>query len=258
MNTPNKISLSRLCLIPLIVFFYLATFIPYARLVSALLFIVACLTDFVDGHLARKNNQVTNLGIFLDSIADKVLVMTAMILIVAVPVKIMPAIVYPSWLGVTCVIIMLAREFIISALRQIAATKGIVLAADKGGKIKATLQFVVLSMYMIYAFVLTDIVNFEEGNRVVGIINFVMMILLIITTLVTLYTGASYLIRNKKVFSSKDNETFKKLTEAEDEDAFYEDKASQTGEVQTEAPAETEAQTVAKEGDNLKEDKNEG
>ena len=89
MNTPNKISLSRLCLIPLIVFFYLATFIPYARLVSALLFIVACLTDFVDGHLARKNNQVTNLGIFLDSIADKVLVMTAMILIVAVPVKIM-------------------------------------------------------------------------------------------------------------------------------------------------------------------------
>ena len=180
--------------------------------------------------------------------------MTAMILIVAVPVKIMPAIVYPSWLGVTCVIIMLAREFIISALRQIAATKGIVLAADKGGKIKATLQFVVLSMYMIYAFVLTDIVNFEEGNRVVGIINFVMMILLIITTLVTLYTGASYLIRNKKVFSSKDNETFKKLTEAEDEGVTYEENVSKTGEDSVEA----ETQTDTKEDGNLKEDKNEG
>ena len=78
------------------------------------------------------------------------------------------------------------------------------LAADKGGKIKATLQFVVLSIYMIYAFVLTDIVSFEEGNVVIGIINYIMMLLLIITTLVTLYTGISYLIRNKKVFLTKD------------------------------------------------------
>ena len=73
MNTPNKITLSRLLLIPLIVFFYLATFIPYARLVAAILFVIAALTDFVDGRIARKTNQVTDLGKFFDAIADKVL-----------------------------------------------------------------------------------------------------------------------------------------------------------------------------------------
>ncbi len=211
MNTPNKITLARLILIPFIVFFYLATFIPYGRLVSALLFIIACLTDFLDGYLARKNNQVTTLGKFFDSIADKVLVMTGMILIISVQISYnggdavanvpMESIVYPTWLGVACVIIMLAREFIISALRQIAASKGVILAADKGGKIKATAQFVVVSLYMIYAFVLTDLVSVGDGNRVIAIINFIMMLLLVITTLLTVYSGVSYLIRNKKVFS---------------------------------------------------------
>ena len=191
MNTPNKITLARLLLIPFIVFFYLATFIPYGRLVSALLFIVACLTDFLDGYLARKNNQVTDLGKFFDSIADKVLVMTGMILIISVPVDPMTSIVYPSWLGVTCVVIMLAREFIISALRQIAAAKGIILAADKGGKIKATAQFVIISVYMIFAFILTDIVHVGENDKTIGIINFILMLLIIATTLLTVYTGVS-------------------------------------------------------------------
>lgn len=84
MNTPNKITLTRILMLPLIVFFYLATFIPYGRLVSAVLFVVACLTDFLDGYLARKNNQVTTLGKFFDSIADKMLIMTGLILITAV------------------------------------------------------------------------------------------------------------------------------------------------------------------------------
>lgn len=219
MNTPNKITLSRLLLIPLIVFFYLATFIPYGRLVSAILFIVACLTDFIDGHLARKNNQVTDLGKFFDSIADKVLVMTGMILIISVPVDPMTSIVYPSWLGVTCVIIMLAREFIISALRQISASKGIILAADKGGKIKATAQFVIVSIYMIFAFILTDIIHVGENDRTIGIINFILMLLLIATTLLTVYTGVSYLIRNKKVFKMQEqSKNFKVLKEDEDEE----------------------------------------
>ena len=100
MNTPNKITLSRLLLIPLIVFFYLATFIPYARLVATILFIIACLTDFVDGHLARKTNQVTDLGKFFDSIADKVLIATGFILTCAVPISTGYSVIYPNWLGV--------------------------------------------------------------------------------------------------------------------------------------------------------------
>ena len=184
MNTPNKITLSRLLLIPLIVFFYLATFIPYARLVAAILFVIAALTDFVDGRIARKTNQVTDLGKFFDAIADKVLTMTGFILIIAVPITGTAPVVWPSWLGVVCVVIMLAREFIISALRQLAASKGKVLAADMSGKIKATLQFVAIVLYMFYAFFLTDIIQSiapSVVDRVTGIIGLILMIFLPIT-----------------------------------------------------------------------------
>ncbi len=206
MNTPNKITLVRLLLIPVIVFFYLADFIPYGRLVSTIVFIIACLTDFLDGYLARKNNQVTDLGKFFDSIADKVLIMTGMLLIVAVPVQGYTTVFNPTqWLGVTCVIIMLAREFIISALRQVAASKGIVLAADKGGKIKATVQYVAVTLYMAFGFVLTDIIPeiTESNDNALSIVRYILMMILIIATILTIYSGASYLIRNRKVFTSE-------------------------------------------------------
>lgn len=202
MNTPNKITLTRILMIPLIVFFYLADFIPWARLVSAILFVIACFTDFLDGYLARKNNQVTTLGKFFDTIADKMLIMTGLILIVAVPIRnLAQTAVYSDWVGIVCAIVILAREFIISALRQLAASKGMVLAADMGGKIKATAQFVIVSLYMFLAFVKTTFP--VAGTTVIHIIDFVFMILLIATTILTIYTGASYLIRNRKVFSDK-------------------------------------------------------
>ena len=223
MNTPNKITLSRLLLLPLIIFFYLADFIPFARLVSAVLFIVACLTDFLDGYLARKNNQVTTLGKFFDTIADKVLSMTGMILIIAVPISTGVAVVWPTWLGVVCIIIMLAREFIISALRQIAASQGIVLAAEKSGKIKATIQYVSVSLYFIYAFILTDIVKIADmPNNVASIINFILMIILCVATFLTIYSGVGYLIRNRKVFSMAGKNDSKKSDIVESEEESYE------------------------------------
>jgi len=200
MNTPNKITLSRLLLIPLIVFFYLANFVPYGKLIGTILFIVACLTDFLDGYLARKNNQVTLLGKFFDSIADKVLIMTGLLLIVYAGGETFPA-VYPSWLGLVCVIIILAREFIVSALRQIAAARGIVLAADMGGKIKATAQYVVVTLYMVLAFVQEEVLPAVAlDDQWIAIVRFILMIMLVGTTLLTVYSGASYLIRNKHVF----------------------------------------------------------
>ncbi len=211
MNTPNKITLSRLLLIPLIVFFYLATFIPYARLVAAILFVIAALTDFVDGRIARKTNQVTDLGKFFDAIADKVLTMTGFILIIAVPITGTAPVVWPSWLGVVCVIVMLAREFIISALRQLAASKGKVLAADMSGKIKATLQFVAIAFYMFYAFFLTDIVQLiapSVVDRVTGIIGLILMIILAAATVLTVYSGVHYLIQNRFVFKNEKDDKF--------------------------------------------------
>lgn len=215
MNKPNLITLTRILMIPLIVFFYLASFIPYARLVATILFIVACLTDFLDGYLARKYNQVTTLGKFFDTIADKMLIMTGLVLIIAVPVTGSVPVVYPSWLGVICVILILAREFIVSALRQLAAAKGKVLAADMGGKIKATVQYIIATLYLAFAFVETDLIDLTSTVPTsVAALRFVLMILLIATSILTIYTGASYLIKNRHVFKEVNGEkenSYKKL-----------------------------------------------
>lgn len=225
MNTPNKITLIRLLLVPIIVFFYLAEFIPYGRLVAALVFVIACLTDFLDGYLARKNNQVTTLGKFFDSIADKILIATGLLLIVAGSIRgegAVTSIWGSNWVSLVCVIIIISREFIISSLRQIAASKGTVLAADMGGKIKATAQFVLVSLYMFLAFFETTIAPMIAGDltalaEALYIIKFVLTILLIATTILTIYTGASYLIRNRHVFteSKEDEEIVKELNEEE-------------------------------------------
>ena len=113
MNLPNKISTARICLIPFVVFFYLATFIPYSKIIAALIFAIASLTDMIDGKIARSRNLITTLGKFLDSIADKLLVVAGLVLIC------FDIILQPY--GVIIAIIIISRELIISALRQIAA-----------------------------------------------------------------------------------------------------------------------------------------
>ena len=217
MNTPNKITLSRILLLPLIVFFYLADFVPYGRLVATLLFALAALTDMWDGKYARKHNMVTDLGKFFDSIADKCLIMTGLILIVAGGIPPFGApIIYPSWAGVICVIIILAREFIVSALRQIAAAKGKVLAAGQGGKIKATIQDIVVVLYMAFAFFVTEfrqIINPETFNNITGKVQFILLIALCLTAIFTVYTGVDYLVKNRFVFMESKN--FKKKEEDE-------------------------------------------
>jgi len=132
------------------------------------------------------------------------LIMTGLLLIVCPTTQSLLPVVYPSWLGVICIVIILAREFIVSALRQVAAAKGTVLAADKGGKIKATVQYIAVTLYMVFAFVQKDI--FPKVDYVsnvpqwVAIVRFVLMLILLAATFLTIYSGASYLIRNRHVF----------------------------------------------------------
>lgn len=214
MNTPNKITLARILLIPLVIFFYLATFIPYGKLVAALIFIIACCTDFIDGHVARSTGQVTDLGKFFDAIADKVLICSAMILVVAYPVwndpttHTLQAIIKPQWVGIVCVALILAREFIVSALRQIAASKGRVLAAERSGKIKTIFQDVTISLYMLFAFFVTEIYQntnaFKTANLVISI---VCLVLLVISTVLTIYSGTRYIIKNRDVFKETNSNT---------------------------------------------------
>lgn len=207
MNLPNKITLARICLIPLVVFFYMADFVPYGKLISAVLFIVAALTDNIDGRIARKRNLVTDLGKFLDPIADKVLVMAGFVMLLGWPLEGIDArlsVIFPYWAGVVCVILIFAREFIISGFRQIAATKKIVLAAEKSGKIKAALQDVLIALYMIWAFVQCEFyASISPLTTLNLIVNLVLLTFLFATTLLTIISGTMYIVKYRAVFKEK-------------------------------------------------------
>lgn len=211
MNLPNKITVCRLILIPVFMFFYLADFIPYGKLVAGIVFAIACLTDFLDGHIARKYNLVTTLGKFLDSIADKVLVMSGLLCLVAYPLKPnygtlpMPedpeifAAIKPFYVGIIVAAIILARELLISAFRQLAASKNIVLAADMCGKVKAVFQFITLIFYFVYAFLVEEFYYAIDGvaNTALNITGYV---LLAITIALTIASAWRYVALNRQVF----------------------------------------------------------
>lgn len=194
MNTPNKITLVRILTIPIIIFFYLTNLFSFSKLIALFLLIVAEATDFLDGYLARKNNQVTNLGKFLDPIADKVLTMTALLLIIADNTV-------PAPYGVIFAIIILAREFIISAFRQIAATKNFVMAADKWGKLKTLITDISLPLYFFLAYVIENTIFSTE---IIAVLSYICFVFIVISTLLTIMSGVNYLVKNKKVFKDND------------------------------------------------------
>lgn len=219
MNLPNRITICRLLLIPIFVFFYLATFIPYGKLVAMLIFMLASFTDFLDGHIARKRNLVTTLGKFLDPLADKLLVMSGFLLIASYPVfaagssNVAEPILMPTYVGIVAVIIILAREFIVTGFRAQAAAKNVVLAADMYGKVKAVFQFITIIYYMLYAFLVEEFHSSIQGvaNTVLSLVGYV---LLAITVIMTIVSGCNYLIKNKAVFKDDENDK-KKLNKNE-------------------------------------------
>lgn len=210
MNLPNKITCVRIALIPVFLLFYMIDVIPYGKLIATLIFAIACLTDLLDGKIARKRGLVTNLGKFLDPIADKVLVMSALLLLIAYPV--VPHVGYgaepaimPQDIGIIATIIILGRELIISAFRQIAATKNVVMAADIYGKVKTVFQMATLIFYFLYAFIIEEFyVSTSQGwltaNTVLNIIGYV---LLAITVIMTIVSAWKYIANNKQVLKDE-------------------------------------------------------
>lgn len=199
MNLPNKISITRICMIPVFVLvFFLDVFLPFNYGIAAIIFALAACTDFIDGYIARSRGLVTNLGKFLDPIADKVLVATAMILLLTMQDTLFALLgqAQMSAYIVTTIFIcvILARELIISAFRQIAAVGGVVMAADKLGKYKTTFQDVAI-------FVLIFAVNLPLGAaKVFAYIGFA---LFAVATVLTVWSGISYVIKNKQVLQDK-------------------------------------------------------
>ncbi len=176
MNLPNKLTVLRMVMVPFFVFFMLTDVGGEAnKWISLALFCVASFTDFLDGQIARKENLVTNFGKFMDPLADKLLVCSAMICLIEM-----------GKLSAWIVIIIIAREFIISGFRLVASDSGIVIAASYWGKFKTVFQ-----MAMIIALIL------DFG----GAFDVVELILIWVSVALTIISLIDYIVKNKQVLT---------------------------------------------------------
>ncbi len=188
MNLPNKITITRIFMIPLFIIVLSFNFdwgsleigsntLPITQLVASIIFILASMTDWLDGYIARKYNLITNMGKFLDPLADKLLVSAAFILLVELGIA-------PAWI----VIIIISREFAITGFRLVASGEGVVLAASSMGKLKTVTQILAIIFLMLNNF------PFSYISLPID------MIMLYLALIFTVWSGADYFIKNWNVF----------------------------------------------------------
>ena len=191
MNLPNKLTMFRILIIPVFIVLFFVEFEGHT-LAAALVYVVACFTDFFDGYIARKQNLVTNFGKFVDPIADKMIIACSLIAICVTEPIVAPAHVYKILVAVFTMLI-LSRELMISVFRTVAADKGVVLAADMIGKFKTLVQMMAL-------FALLPVADFVVWNELAGIVFYYGgFILLSIATLLTVISGVHYIVKNRSV-----------------------------------------------------------
>lgn len=176
MNLPNKLTIGRIIAIPI----FIVVFLMGYRYAAAVIFILAAFTDMLDGKIARKYNLVTNFGKLMDPLADKLLVMSALICMVELGDV-------AGWM----VVVILGREFIITGMRQVAAAQGIVIAAGTTGKIKTVTQMIAIPLLILdnWPFAM---LSFELPMDI---------IFLWIALIMTVISGAEYIVKNRKLFS---------------------------------------------------------
>lgn len=171
MNTANKLTMLRVIMIPVFMVALYLNF-PFHNIVALVIFILASVTDFIDGYIARNFNQVTDFGKFMDPLADKLLVTAAMLWFVEV-----------GQMSAWVLLIVIAREFAVSGLRMVAAPKGIVIAAAWSGKIKTAFTMVCICIMLV---------------PIPEILNTLCVAVILITTV---WSGVEYFIKNKSAFS---------------------------------------------------------
>ena len=169
MNLPNKLTMFRVILIPVFIIVLMAGIFsePLNRYIDVAVFCIASFTDYLDGNIARKYNLVTNFGKFMDPLADKLLVSSALICMIELGML-------PAWI----VIIIISREFIITGFRLIAVENGVVIAASWWGKIKTVMQMVMIIFVML------------------GINDLIGMVLIALATIFTIISGVDYIVKN--------------------------------------------------------------
>lgn len=187
MNLPNKLTLGRILLVPFFAAALLIDF-PYHYCVALALFIAASLTDMFDGRIARKRNLVTDFGKFADPLADKILVLAALLCFIQL-----------GLCDCVAVIIVLFREFAVTSLRLIAASRGEVIAANMWGKVKTVTQMVAVIAVLVMQASLGFIGEFIPHNlfTVIGIV------LIWISTVFAIVSGIIYLVQNRRFIAAK-------------------------------------------------------
>lgn len=189
MNLPNKLTVLRMLLIPVFLVFALIDTIPFHYLWAAVIFGAAAFTDYLDGHIARKYHLITDFGKFMDPLADKLLVVSALVCFVA-----------SGWASTLVVIVILAREFLVTSVRLIAANNGQVIAADIWGKMKTVLQIIwILSTLLTKWYLLDMPVTPEYGLS--NILGWVLMIMQYAVLAMTVFSGFNYVWKNRNLFS---------------------------------------------------------
>ena len=195
MNLPKKLTIARVVMIPVFLLFFYLNFAGH-YFAALGVFAVASFTDFLDGFLARKYKLITNLGKFLDPVADKILVSAAMIVLLTVPDFFTLGL--GGWALIAagcCVAVIMGRELLVSGFRMVAADAGIVIAADKIGKYKTVTQLISL-LVLLFAGGLGE---FMGEHLAVKIINYTGLGLFALATLLTVISGVNYIVKNAKV-----------------------------------------------------------
>jgi len=205
MNTPNKLSIFRIILVPFVLLFllpvHIGSFEPtgwncfidgYGRIVAAVLFIIASLTDLVDGKIARKYNLITDLGKFLDSLADKMLVVSVLIAFVEL-----------GRISSVFVVIIVIREFMVTGIRLVAGQKGVVMAAKMIGKVKTTTQMIAI-VYILFEPLFERILSAALPNMAPSAISSGVVMAgdaaFLISVVMTVISGMDYLLKNLHYF----------------------------------------------------------
>jgi len=182
MNTPNKLTLIRVIMVPVFMWALLSKFFVAAIIV----FVLASLTDQLDGYLARRNNQVTTFGKLMDPLADKILTISALVCLLGIGADFIN-----SWV----VMIIIARELIVTGIRQLAMGENTVIAASKWGKAKTVSQMAALIAVMVDL-----VIPLRIGATIYGALTFW---LVMIAVVLTVYSGIDYIIKNRKLITFK-------------------------------------------------------
>lgn len=218
-TTATKITMARILMVPVVIFFYLcggawgifpeASFLlRYGKLIALLLFVIAAATDWLDGHIARKYNQVSDMGKMLDPIADKILTLAGFVLIILDYDIIKYSNFYgdgflPVWFAVLAVFLAFGRDYIINALRFVAIEKGVTIAADRYGKAKSIMQYVAIVLFMVYAFDACQPDSFIGIGTFHDIYKFVALFALMLATVLTVVSACNYLYQHRELYLGK-------------------------------------------------------